>query len=97
MSLSLRDNLGERSTPSSSTATFQQGNPLRKEYEYDFRRLTSAAYFAAQLFTAEFIPFAFMGGYSLKLRGNKRDTCDVDIAFGGTMEQLIRCIVGQPR
>src|SRR5579862_7048435 len=80
-------NPAQSSTRLPATYTIQQSKDFNsKAYEFDIRRLTSAADYAANLCIAYSIPFAFMDAYCLKLRGHKRDTSDIDIAFGGNME-----------
>jgi hypothetical protein len=49
------------------------------------------------MFQANGIPYAFMGGFALKLRGSTRDTYDVDVAVGCTMQRLIEVLSAQPR
>jgi hypothetical protein len=41
---------------------------------------------------AALLHFAFMGGYSLKLRSSPRDTVDVDITFRDTIEDLVMMV-----
>ncbi|KAF2490757.1 hypothetical protein BU16DRAFT_565687 [Lophium mytilinum] len=50
-----------------------------------------------RVFQANNIAFAIMGGFALKLRGSTRDTRDVDIALGCTMQRLIEVLSAQPR
>jgi len=59
--------------------------------------LFAAADFMSRLFEANRVPYAFMGGFALKLRGSSRDTKDVDIAVGCTMRLLIDVLSAQPR
>ena len=60
-------------------------------------QLLAAADLVSQVFQANGIPFAFMGGFALKLRGSIRDTQDVDVAVGCTMQRLIEVLSAQSR
>ncbi|KAF2691387.1 hypothetical protein K458DRAFT_353109 [Lentithecium fluviatile CBS 122367] len=60
-------------------------------------QLIAAADFVSQVFRANNIPFALMGGFALKLRGSNRDTHDVDVAVGCTMQRLIEVLSAQSR
>ncbi|USP72977.1 hypothetical protein yc1106_00251 [Curvularia clavata] len=62
-----------------------------------FPQLFAAADFVAQMLQANGIPYAFMGGFALKLRGSTRDTHDVDVTVECTMLRLIEVLSGQPR
>lgn len=90
----------ESSAPQAETRiyTVEQGFSLASaSARADVRHLLSAADFITQLFEGKSIPFAIMGGFSLGLRGSRRQTHDVDIAAGCTMRQLQQAIAGQPR
>ncbi|PMD31529.1 hypothetical protein L207DRAFT_591481 [Hyaloscypha variabilis F] len=50
--------------------------------------LCLAATFLIQIFERAGIPFAFLGGWAMYMRGSPRQTQDVDIAVGTTMENL---------
>jgi hypothetical protein len=50
--------------------------------------LCLAARFMIQIFEYYRIPFAFLGGWAMYVRGSPRRTQDVDIAVGTTMEYL---------
>ncbi|KGQ01636.1 hypothetical protein PAAG_11619 [Paracoccidioides lutzii Pb01] len=77
----------------SRTYTAQQGYTLdAASAEAGYRHLLSAAYCISQILEGKSIPFVFMNGYSLVLRGNQRPTRDVDIAIGCTMSQLTQVI-----
>lgn len=60
-------------------------------------QLVAAADLVSQVFQANSIPYAFMGGFALKLRGSTRDTHDIDVAVECTMQRLIEVLSGQPR
>lgn len=60
-------------------------------------QLSAAAMFLSQVFEANSVTFAFMGGYALILRGSSRDTHDIDVAVGCTMQRLLQVISAQPR
>jgi hypothetical protein len=50
--------------------------------------LCLAARFMIQIFEYYRIPFAFLGGWAMYVRGSPRRTQDVDIAVGTTVEYL---------
>ncbi|KAH7395256.1 hypothetical protein DE146DRAFT_659654 [Phaeosphaeria sp. MPI-PUGE-AT-0046c] len=58
-------------------------------------QLLAAAELMAQVFQANDIPYALMGGFALKLRGSTRDTYDVDVAVDCTMQRLIEVLSTQ--
>jgi hypothetical protein len=43
------------------------------------------------------IPYAIMGGFSLRIRGSPRLTVDVDLAVGATMQQLRAALASDPQ
>lgn len=60
-------------------------------------QLLAAADLVSQVFQANDIPYALMGGLALKLRGSTRDTQDVDVAVECTMQRLIEVLSTQSR
>ena len=56
--------------------------------EPQINELGLAARFMIQVFEYYRIPFAFFGGWAMYMRGSPRQTQDVDIAVGTTMEYL---------
>jgi hypothetical protein len=54
----------------------------------EINELGLAARFMIQVFEHYRIPFAFLGGWAMYMRGSRRQTQDVDIAVGTTMEYL---------
>jgi hypothetical protein len=50
-----------------------------------------------RVFSANHIPYAFMGGYSLILRGSPRGTQDLDVTVGCAMDQLAQVLKAQNR
>lgn len=59
--------------------------------------LIAAADLMSQVFEAKHVPYAFMGGFSLKVRGSARDTGDVDIAVGCNMHLLKEVLASEPQ
>ena len=59
--------------------------------------LASAADYSIQVLQVNRIPFALMGGFSMKLRGSRRTTHDVDIAVGCNMLRLKSVMTRQKR
>lgn len=57
--------------------------------------LLAAADYITRLFDANKVPFAFMGGFSMNIRGSPRETHDVDVAVGSDMNQLIAVVSAQ--
>lgn len=43
------------------------------------------------------VPYALMGGFSLRIRGSERLTLDADLAVGGTMLALRTALSGDSR
>ncbi|RMD41617.1 hypothetical protein DV735_g3529, partial [Chaetothyriales sp. CBS 134920] len=58
--------------------------------------LLIAADYITRLFDANQIPFAFMGGFSVNVRGSQRETHDVDVAVGCDMHKLLMAVSTQP-
>ncbi|KAJ2899146.1 hypothetical protein MKZ38_003393 [Zalerion maritima] len=56
-----------------------------------------AARFLIEIFQRNSIPFAFIGGWAIHLRGNTRATEDVDIAVGADMALLKEILMDEPR
>lgn len=56
-----------------------------------------AARFLIELFQTHAIPFAFLGGWAIHLRGNTRATEDVDIAVGVDMDRLKQILLAESR
>ncbi|KAF2828479.1 hypothetical protein CC86DRAFT_241231, partial [Ophiobolus disseminans] len=80
------------------TYTHQQLQALMNAANFaSSSQLVAAAELMSQVFQANSIPYAFMGGFALKLRGSTRDTHDVDVAVGCTMQRLIEVLSGQSR
>lgn len=57
-------------------------------YEVSPINQLAAASFVASLFTSHSIPFAFIGGFAMRLRGSPRFTEDIDVCVQTTMLQL---------
>ncbi|KAI1916867.1 hypothetical protein LOZ53_003154 [Ophidiomyces ophidiicola] len=82
----------------SGTYTVEQGMALaRASRLVRNEHLLLAARQITQKLTASNIPYALMGGFSLSLRGSRRDTFDVDIAAGCNMLQLIQAVSNNER
>lgn len=82
----------------SRTYTVEKGFALcSTSAQATYIHLLSAAVYMSRLLTRRGIPFAIMGGFSLKLRGCQRATQDVDIATECNMGQLIQAIAGRKR
>ncbi|KAE9363251.1 hypothetical protein N431DRAFT_450043 [Stipitochalara longipes BDJ] len=80
------------------TYTPQQHSQLTAEsHNAGPENLTAATDYVTQIFRANGIPYALMGGFALKLRGNTRNTYDVDLAVGCDMSQLIAVLASQNR
>jgi hypothetical protein len=43
------------------------------------------------------IPHAFLGGWTVRLRGGSRETQDVDVTVSATMEQFKQVVTQMPR
>jgi hypothetical protein len=56
-----------------------------------------AADHVVQVLNDNNIPYAIMGGFSLRLRGNPRNTFDVDLAVGTNMLKLRTVFASDPR
>lgn len=56
-----------------------------------------AASHFAQICQGFNIPYAFMGGWTVRLRGGTRETQDVDITVATTMELLKQALLRMPR
>lgn len=91
---------------SRSRATQQQPGTYSPEQQHALvaaanRAVTSQLFAAADLMSRVFqvnaVPYAFMGGFALKLRGSIRDTQDVDVAVGCTMQRAIDVLSVQVR
>jgi hypothetical protein len=59
--------------------------------------LVYAADHTVQLLGNHDIPYAIMGGFSLRIRGSPRLTVDVDLAVGATMQQLRAALASDPQ
>ena len=80
------------------TYTVQQGFELANASAATTRpHLDLAAEFLVRVFSANHIPYAFMGGYSLILRGSPRGTQDLDVTVGCAMDQLVQVLKAQNR
>jgi hypothetical protein len=97
MSFSSRES-GPSEPQPPQTYTVQQGAELSvAALRSKLTHLTSTADHVAEIFAANEVPFAFMGGFSMTLRGSTRDTVDVDVAIGCSMDQLLTVLKDQPR
>jgi hypothetical protein len=72
------------------------------ELYYASRQPTSdhlllAANHLAQICQNAAIPHAFLGGWTVRLRGGSRETQDVDIAVATTMELFKKALLRMPR
>jgi hypothetical protein len=59
--------------------------------------LAQARDYLIQIFQANNVPYAFMGGYSLVLRGSQRPTNDIDVALQATQLELQVVVTPQSR
>ncbi len=59
--------------------------------------LVDAADHVVQILDAHGIPYAIMGGFSLRLRGSPRVTFDLDLAVAASMLQLRTAFAGDSR
>jgi hypothetical protein len=59
--------------------------------------LAQARDYLIQILQANNVPYAFMGGYSLVLRGSQRPTNDIDIALQATQLELLAVVTPQSR
>jgi len=72
------------------------------ELYYASRQLTQnhlflAAVHLAQICQSANIVYAFLGGWTVRLRGGSRETQDVDITVGTTMELFKKALLQMPR
>lgn len=65
--------------------------------EPDPDHLFLAAKYVARTCTHATIPFAFIGGWTLRLRGGTRETQDVDITVSATVEQFKQTVLQKSR
>jgi hypothetical protein len=76
--------------------TAQQGFELAKASMVATRtHLDLAADFLVHVFDSNHVSYAFMGGYSLALRGSLRETYDIDLTIGCDMDKLVQIIKAQ--
>ena len=59
--------------------------------------LTAAAQWIEELMNQKQLTFAFMGGYSLILRGSSRTTTDIDVAVSLKMREVKSLLADQER
>lgn len=59
--------------------------------------LAQARDYLIQILQANNVPYAFMGGYSLVLRGSQRPTNDIDIAIQANQLELQAVVTPQSR
>jgi hypothetical protein len=59
--------------------------------------LAQARDYLIQILQANNVPYAFMGGYSLVLRGSQRPTNDIDIALQATQLELQAVVTPQSK
>jgi hypothetical protein len=59
--------------------------------------LAQARDYLVQILQANNVPYAFMGGYSLVLRGSQRPTNDIDIALQATQLELQAVVTPQSK
>ncbi|WEW60957.1 hypothetical protein PRK78_006445 [Emydomyces testavorans] len=77
---------------------WEEGLSLARESSRaELIQLVAAADHVACVLQGSTISFALMGGFSLWLRGSRRDTHDVDIAVGCNMLQLREVLSAQQR
>lgn len=55
-----------------------------------FENQLSAGTFIAALLASHSIPFAFIGGFAMRLRGSSRSTQDIDVCVQTTMLRISR-------
>ena len=75
----------------------EQTNLERRASTADLPRLAEVRDYLMQALTANSLPYAFMGGYSLYLRRNPRPTVDLDVAVQATMQQVRQIVDGEAR
>ncbi|PGH36400.1 hypothetical protein GX50_00735 [[Emmonsia] crescens] len=81
-----------------SLYTWEEFPKLMKEAQGPSEaNLTSAADLLARMLEESQIPYGFMGGYALKLRGSARNTTDIDIAVEATMLQIREVLLKESR
>ncbi len=56
-----------------------------------------AARFMIAFFQYHSIPFAFLGGWAVYLRGGSRETEDIDMTVATSMEHLKAALMSEPR
>lgn len=60
-------------------------------------KLALAAKYVTEVFAYYQTPYAIIGGWAIFLRGSRRDTQDVDITVGVTMEHLKQILLADAR
>ncbi|AEO66318.1 uncharacterized protein THITE_110755 [Thermothielavioides terrestris NRRL 8126] len=84
--------------PPANTYTPQSRDSLQAASTHaSEHHLVFAMDYIVEKLRAHGVPYALMGGFSLRLRGNPRQTVDVDLAVGGNMLQLRTALAGDPR
>ncbi|KAK3898708.1 hypothetical protein C8A05DRAFT_47053 [Staphylotrichum tortipilum] len=84
--------------PPANTYTPQDRDTLQhKSADATEEHLVLATDLVVGKLAANRVPYALMGGFSLRIRGSARLTLDADLAVGGTMLALKTAISGDPR
>lgn len=72
-------------------------NRAPSNYTYPFQNQLSAAIYISQLFKTNNVPYAFMGGFAMRLRGSERCTQDIDVCVRISMLAVWRVVEGERR
>ncbi len=84
--------------PPANTYTPEQRDALQRDSaNATEEHLVLATDLAVEKLAADGIPYALMGGFSLRMRGSARQTLDVDLVVGGTMLALKTAMSGDSR
>jgi hypothetical protein len=90
--------MAQQQAQASNTYSWEQALALKDAArQANSDELLLAADYMSQLFQANNVSYALMGGLSVRLRGGPRETQDVDIAIGCDMGRLLQIIRVQPR
>lgn len=81
--------------PAGTYSVAQSGPLTEQSANATDAHLLAAADYITRLFEANQVPFAFMGGFSMNIRGSQRSTYDIDVAIGCEMSQLLAVVSAQ--
>jgi predicted nucleotidyltransferase len=70
---------------------------MARSREVTAAELAQARDYLIQVLQTNHVPYAFMGGYSLVLRGSQRPTNDIDIAIQANQLELQAVVTPQSR